>query len=62
MKQTVIYHIKSLPEEMALEEVLEVYHATGVLVYDKHRSYIIDSDNLDHDMVILKYSEWLTLN
>lgn len=48
---------------MVLEEVLEMYYATGVLLYEGEKEpYAIDVDNLDQDIVIIKYNEWLNLN
>lgn len=61
-KKTIIYHVKSVPFGMTIEEILEMYMATGILIYDKVKPYVIDVDNLDKDIVIIKYTEWLTLN
>jgi len=62
MKKTIIYNIKSLPEGIRLEEILEIYHATGLLIYENTKPYTIDADNLDGDVVVINYKEWLNLN
>lgn len=59
MKTPIIaYNTKSLPKALTLEEVLEIYHATKILVYEDIKPYIIDKDNLDLDIAIIDYSKY----
>tara|TARA_R110000772_G_scaffold81013_2_gene172525 strand:- start:555 stop:749 length:195 start_codon:yes stop_codon:yes gene_type:complete len=61
-RKTLLYNIKSLPSSMTLEDVIEIYYATGVLVYEGILPYVVDVDNLNHDIVLTNYKEWLNLN
>lgn len=61
-KQIVIYDINSMPKKMNLEEILEIYYSTGVLIYDSNKDsndpYILEVNNLDKDIAIIqKYNE-----
>lgn len=55
-KKILIYDTRALPENMTLEEVIEVYHATKVVMYDSHTTgnlpYIIDADNADETEIV----------
>jgi len=59
-ERTVVYNMKSLPEGVSVEEVLEIYAGTGVLLYEGAEPLVIDSANVDHDIVIIEVEDkWL---
>lgn len=61
MEKTIIYNKKAVPKDMGLEDVLEIYYATKLLVYEDIEPYVIDQEDLNQDIVIIKYTEWLNL-
>ena len=61
--KTILYNINSVPDNMSVEDVLETYYATGVLIYEGNIPTVVDVDNLNHDIItIVNYDEWLNLN
>lgn len=38
---------------MTLEEVLEIYYTTKVIVYEGPKPFILDRENLDEDIAII---------
>lgn len=49
----IAYHEDSIPTDMVIEDVLEIYYATKVLLYKGPKPYILDSNNIDEDRVII---------
>lgn len=60
---TIAYHIDSIPEGMTIEEILEIYFTTKVLIYKDIKPYSLDNNNLDTDnIIIVKKNEWEMLS
>lgn len=56
----VAYNIKSIPEGMTVEDIIEIFYASGVLLYDGIPPYMLDENNLDmEDIVLVNKEEWL---
>lgn len=58
-QKIIIYDTRSLPEGMTVEDILEIYHATGVITYDSYTTgnlpYSIDVHNADEtEIAIIK--------
>ncbi len=55
-QKVVVYDTKSLPFGMDLEDILEIYYATGVVTYDSEANanapYIIDVHNIEETEIV----------
>lgn len=53
----IAYHEDSIPTDMGIEDVLEIYYTTKILLYKGHKPYILDSNNLDEDKITIIHKD-----
>lgn len=55
----IVYNIEALPSTMTVEDMLEIYYSTKVIIYEGNKvPFVVDQENLDMDIVIVDNKEY----